>query len=131
MAIALLADGQTREQKSKQPWSAIEALAQEFEAHLTGWEVARFCTHFFYLCRPDQMVMLMTGRRMQDALHQLALSAVPGESGSSDASLPSQTEISPSLSVLAPSTDPLIQIRSSGEASNAEPLTAPYLASAG
>ena len=131
MAIALLADGQTREQKSKQPWSAIEALAQELEAHLTGWEVARFCTHFFYLCRPDQMVMLMTGRRMQDALHQLALSAVPGESGSSDASLPSQTEISPSLSVLAPSTDPLIQIRSSGEASNAEPLTAPYLASAG
>ena len=71
MAIALLAEGQTREQKSKLPWSAIEALAQEFEAHLTGWEVARFCTHFFYLCRPDQMVMLMTGRRMQEELHKI------------------------------------------------------------
>ena len=131
MAIALLAEGQTREQKSKLPWSAIEVLAQEFEAHLSGWEVARFCTHFFYLCRPDQMVMLMTGRRMQDELHKLALSAVPGESGSSDALLPSQTEISANLSVSAPSTDQLIQIRSSGEPLNAEPSTTPSLASAG
>ncbi len=123
MAVTLLPEGQTREQKSKLPWSAIEALAQEFEAHLTGWEVARFCTHFFYLCRPDQMVMLMTGRRMQDELHKLAASAVAGERGSSDASWPSPTAISPSLSVSAPSTDPLIQIRSCDEALSAVPST--------
>ena len=131
MAIALLAEGQTREQKSKLPWSAIEALAQAFEAHLTGWEVARFCTHFFYLCRPDQMVMLMTGRRMQDELQKLAASASPGANGSSEPSSSSPTETSPSSTGSVPSSDPLIQIRSSSEDSNGAPSTTPSLASAG
>lgn len=130
MAIALLAEGQTREQKSKLPWSAIEALAQEFEAHLTGWEVARFCTHFFYLCRPDQMVMLLSGRRMQDELQKLAAAAVPGESGSSEPSSSSPTETSLSSTSSAPNLDPLIRIRSSGEDLNGAPLTTPSLASA-
>lgn len=130
MAIALLAEGQTREQKSKLPWSAIEALAQEFEAHLSGWEVARFCTHFFYLCRPDQMVMLLPGRRMQEELHKLAGSAVPGVPGSSEPSSSSPTEISPSSNTFAPATDLLIQIRSSGEDLNDAPSTTPSLASA-
>lgn len=131
MAITLLAEGQTREQKSKLPWSAIEALAQEFESHLSGWEVARFCTHFFYLCRPDQMVMLLSGRRMQDELQKLAASAVAGESGSSEPSSSSPTAISPSSTASAPSSDPLIQIRSSNEDSNDAPSTTPSLTSAG
>jgi hypothetical protein len=131
MAIALLAEGQTREQKSVMPWSAIEALAQEFQAWLSGWEVATFCTHFFYACRPDQMVMLIPGRVLQDELLKLASLPAPGPSGSSGPSSPSPMAMSPNSDVSAPSSDPLIQIRSSSAVLNVAPSIAPSLVSAG
>ena len=131
MAITLLADGQTRVEKSKLPWSAIEALAGEIEPHLTGWQVARFSTAFFFFCRPAEILMLIPGRRLQDELQKLAASAVPGPSGSSEPSSSSPTAISPSSNPSAPSLDPLIQIRSSREDLNAAQLTTPSLASAG
>lgn len=125
MAIALLAEGQTRAEQSSRTWPEIQALAREMEPHLTGWEVARFCTHFFYLCRPDQMVMLMPGRMMQDALIKAASSAAPGDSGLSAVSSSSQTGTSPSLTLSAVNSDPLIQIRSSSEDSKNVLLTTP------
>jgi hypothetical protein len=131
MAITLLAEGQTREQKSRMPWSAIEALAQEFEAQLSGWEVATFCTHFFYYCRPDQMVMLVPGKILQDEFRKLASSPVPGQSGSSEPLSPSPMATSPSSDASVPSSDPLIQIRTSNGVSNDVPSIAPSLDFAG
>lgn len=131
MAITLLAEGQTREQKSRLPWSAIEALAQDFEAQLSGWEVATFCTHFFYACRPDQMVMLVPGKMLQEELLKLAASPAPGPTGSNAPSSVSPMATSPNLSGSAPSSDPLIQIRSSNAVLNDGPSIAPSLVSAG
>lgn len=98
MAIALLPANQSRMEKSRMAWSEIEALAQEFEAWLTSWEVARFCTHFFYYCRPEQMVMLIPGKVMQEEFQKIALSLSPSENGPSAqlsplpmATLPSET----------------------------------------
>jgi hypothetical protein len=132
MAICLLAEGQTRKQKSQQTLRDIEALAEEFRGELSGWEVAAFCTHFFFCCRPDQMAMLLPGRALQELFEAEAakLSPVPGATGSSGPSSPSPTATLPSSSPSSPDGDPLIQIRTSNAASSEPASTAPSLAGA-
>lgn len=138
MAICLLAEGQTRQQKSKQAWAEIEALADEFRGWLDGPEVAIFCTHFFFSCRPDQMTMLVPGRVLQELFEREAEKAAvapapppivpspaPGGSTSSAALSPSATATSPassaSLSSGAPASPPPI---SSGALSDGSLITA-------
>ena len=128
MAITLLAEGQTRQAHAEQPFSAIQALARTFAGELTGGEVALFGPHFFRFCQPDQMALLIRGRTFQNHIDALAQSLAPGGNGSSTVSSPSPAAISPSSAPSSPSSDPLIQIHSSSDASNAGTSTAPSLA---
>jgi hypothetical protein len=129
MAITLLADGQTRADKSRMTWEQIEALSFEFEGALTGWEVARFCTHFFYFCRPEQMVMLIPGKVLQEEFVKLASSLAPGANGSTEASSPLPMETSSSKKRSAKPSGLVNPTPISGAALNDKPSTAPSLAS--
>lgn len=127
MAITLLSEGQTRVEKSRMSWPAIEALAGDIEPHLTGWHVARFCTAFFFFCRPAETLMLIPGKRLQDELKKLAASAAPGQTGLSEPSSSSPMGTLPSSTGSVPNSDPLIQISSLSVDSNVAPSTTPYL----
>lgn len=127
MAICLLAEGQTRLQHAKQPFAAIQSLAQEIAGELTGGEVALFGPHFFRSNQPDQMAMLVDGKTLQKHFEDLARSLAPGETGSNAASSPSVTETSPELPASSPSGDPLIQIRTSSDALSDAPSISPSL----
>ena len=129
MAITLLAAGQTRAEKSRMTWQAIEALAAEFESYLTGWEVARFCTHFFYSCRPQDMVMLISGAAMQEELAKLASSLAPSANGSSAVSSPLPTAISSSKTPSSNDSGLMNPTPISGGALSDKPSTVPSLAS--
>lgn len=130
MAITLLAEGQTRTDKSRMTWEQIEALSFEFEGALTGWEVARFCTHFFYFCRPEQMVMLIPGKVLQEEFVKLASSLAPGVNGSSEASSPLPTAISSSKKRSAKAMDLVNPTPISDAGLSDKPSTVPSLASA-
>jgi hypothetical protein len=131
MAICLLREGQTRQEHSKLPFATIAARAEEFAGELTGGEVALFGPHFFQSCRPDQLAMLIPGATLQRLVGEAARqSLAPGETGSSAASSPSAAETSPSSGSSSATGDPLIQIRTSGDASNGMPSIAPSSAGA-
>ena len=128
MAIVLLPPNLTRAQQAKQPWATIQALADSFAGELTGAEVARFGPRFFLSNPPDQMSMLLSGKvLMQAVLASAAPSAAPTDNGSSTVSSPSPTETSRSSASSLPSSDPLIQIRTSDAASSDRPSIAPSL----
>lgn len=127
MAICLLAEGQTRVQQAKQPFSAIQILAQEFAGGMTGGEVALFGPHFFRSNQPDQMAMLVPGKVLQREFLALAQSAALTETGLSAVSSLSATEILPDSTGSSPTGDPLIQIHSSSAVSNGVPSIAPSL----
>ncbi len=131
MAICLVEDGKTRAEHSRLPWSTISQRADMFAAELSGGEVAAFGPHFFLSCQPDSMVMLMPGRQMQaefEALAKRLQSA--GTNGSSTASSPSVTAISPSSAPSLLSGDQLNLSPISSAASSDRPSTEPSLAGA-
>lgn len=127
MAICLAAPGETSRDLAKKPWAEIQARAQEFAWTVTGEEVAAFCMRFF-LCNPaPQLVMLLTGQQMRRAWaeNEAQPSRSPTGNGSSAASSPLATETSPGSPRSSPSGDPLIQIRTSSDASNDASSTEP------
>lgn len=136
MAICLIREGQTRKEKSLQPWREILALAEEFRGELSGMEVASFCTHFFFFCQPGHMAMLVPGRAMQRlfveaATRQAEALAVPGGNGSSTVLSPSVTETSPSSGSSDPSGGLTSLIRTSDDGLSTSQPSAPSLVSAG
>lgn len=131
MAICLIPEGQDRTAHSRQPFTVIQDRAQAFAGELTGGEVALFGPHFFYANRPDQMAMLVPGRVLQAHLEAAGSGPAPGANGSSRASSPSPVAMSLSSEPSAPSSAPLIPIRSSNDALSTSPPSAASLASAG
>ncbi len=134
MAICLLREGQTRKEKSLQPWREILALAEEFRGELSGMEVASFCTHFFFCCQPGQMAMLVPGRAMQQLFVEAATKtadalAAPGGTGSSTASSPLPAAISASSVVFDPSGARLNQSPICDDALSMSPPSVPSLVS--
>jgi len=134
MAICLLAEGQTRKQKSQQDFAAIRQLADEFRGELDGQEVAIFCTHFFFFCRPGQMTMLVPGRVLQELFLQAASEAAtpvggsspaPGGNGSNLASSSSATETAPWSSASGATGDQLTPSRISAAVLSDVPLITP------
>ncbi len=125
MAICLVAEGQDRADKSRQPWSAIAAQAEDFAAQLDGMEVAKFGTHFFFSILGRQLAMLTPGAAIQAALLAAASSPAPGASGSSAASSPSATATSGESSDSSPSGDRTTLSPISNAASNDKPLIMP------
>lgn len=126
MAICLLAEGQTRKEQAKQPFSAIVGLAQDFAGELTGGEVALFGPHFFSFNPPSQLAMLVSGRVLvQQFTRTDAPSPAPGTNGLPEASSHSATEMSPESGPSSPSGDPLIQIHSSSAVSSDAPSILP------
>lgn len=126
MAICLIAEGQTRRDHALLPFSAIQARADEFAGALTGGEVARFGPHFFRLCRPDQLAMLIPGATLQRLLaDELSPSPSHLETGSSAVSSPSAAAMSPSSPASSPSGDRLIPLPTSGGVLSGTGSTAP------
>jgi hypothetical protein len=127
MAICLSAAGETSRDLAKKPWIEIQARAQEFSWTVTGEEVALFCMRFFLCNPPKQLVMLLTGKqlRQQWEASEGKPSPSPTDSGSSGALSPLATETLPGSAPSSPSGAPLIQIRTSSDASKNEPSTRP------
>lgn len=138
MAICLIRDGQTRKEKSLLPWREILALAEEFRGELTGMEVASFCTHFFFFCRPNQLAMLMPGRIMQNLfLEEARRAEAPhgqvssGDDGSSTVSPLSRTVTLPDSTSFDQNSAPLSPGRISEDDLSRSPRSTPSLVSAG
>lgn len=116
MAICLLPQGQTRAQQARQPWTAIEALAQTFAGELSGEEVAHFGIHFFRHCGASQLAILVSGAALQRAAISETdngqRSDASGASGSSPVLSPLPTAISLSSVASLPTGDPLIPVDS-------------------
>ena len=126
MAICLLAEGQSRKAHAQQPFSAIQARAQDFAGELTGGEVALFGPHFFRFNPPSQLAMLMSGKALiQHYQATVAPSPAHGENGSREVSSPSVTEMLPGSVSFLPSGDPLIQIHTLGVVSSVAPSISP------
>jgi hypothetical protein len=133
MAICLSAAGETSKDLARKTWAEIQARAQEFSWTVTGEEVAMFSMRFFLCNPPKQLVMLLTGQQLRHAWEasERAPSPSPTANGSSAALSPLATETLPGSERSSPSGDPLIQIRSSSDASNGALSTTPSLAGLG
>lgn len=85
MAICLLAPTESRAEHSRLPWTAIEQRAEEFSVSLSGEEVAKFGPRFFIFNPPQQLTLLMSGKKMAEQIGLALQSPAIGESGSSGA----------------------------------------------
>lgn len=134
IAICCMKQNETRSQHAKLPWSEIVSRAADVNAELSPDEVLAFQVPFYRLLTPASVAMMLPGKVLGKMYEEMAGDVLPldlhSQTGSSAASSPSPTAISPSSAPSSatggrPSPSPI-----SGVASSDGPLIMPSLAGA-
>ena len=126
MAICLLAPNETRVEHSRLPWVEIEKRAEEFAVTLSGEEVAKFGPRFFIFNPPQQLTMLMSGRKLVEQINLASHSPVVGANGSSEALLPLPMVTLPKSEPSLPSGDRQTPSHFSSDVLSDDTLTGAY-----